>query len=197
MNRYSRALLGGALVTALLWMSTTAAIAGRLRSSSRAWTTTLAIEIEGGFGRTACPLLTLTGSLHSETIAKVSRSLIGYVNDARSSGGACGGVITSTTVLRELLPWHVRYQSFSGSLPSISTVVTTVIGFEYRIREGFGITCLFRSTEAQPLTMTWSLEAGSAVSSATIVGGLTGDCGSAVTFSGRGSITPRTTITLI
>jgi hypothetical protein len=50
------------------------------------------------------------------------------------------------------LPWHVQYGGFTGTLPTITSIRTNIIGFAFRIREPFGVTCLARSTAAEPAT---------------------------------------------
>jgi len=73
-----------------------------------------------------------------------------------------------------------------------------VTGFEYRIREtAFGVTCLLRSTEAQPLFLTWNREGGGGVRSAVLGGTITSDCGIAGQFGGTSSTFSAETITLI
>jgi hypothetical protein len=62
--------------------------------------------------------VTMEGSLHARTIAKVAGALLGYVT--RVTIGQCS---IGTTVLTETLPWHVRYESFSGTLPNITLLV--------------------------------------------------------------------------
>lgn len=192
-----RALLAGAIVAALLLAATTAS-AGRLsfRNSlgTREWRAPWApMEFSGGFGTTTCGL-TLEGSFHSGTITKTRDSLVGYVTNARASG--CG--ILTASVLTETLPWHMRYQSFTGALPNISSVSFSIIGFSFRIREtGAGVTCLMRSEEEEPIFMTWSRAASGSVTTATLGGTIISDCGIAGTFGGRASVTPATSITLI
>jgi hypothetical protein len=78
------------------------------------------IELAMGELVTTCKL-TLEGSLHSRTIAKVAGSLIGHVTSVRT--GECAPAVT---ILTETLPWHVRYQSFSGRLPDTTLVLVSV-----------------------------------------------------------------------
>jgi hypothetical protein len=90
--------------------------------------------------------VTLEGSLHTRTIAKTLGSLIGYITSAILGPCANG----TATILRETLPWHVRYSGFSGTLPAITSVTVHVIGAAWRIRESGGIACLARSTTGEP-----------------------------------------------
>lgn len=95
-------------------------------------------------GTVSCPM-TLEGSLHSRTIAKVSYALIGYITRALSGVPAsCTG--GEMTILQETLPWHVRYFGFSGTLPNIAAVMTLVSGGGIRIRGPNG-SCLITLRE--------------------------------------------------
>lgn len=201
MKPYAKALIGGALVTVLLWACATTAGANRLafrnEYNTNSWRAVWReMRLTGGFGTISCPL-TLEGSLHSQTVTKTPSSLIGYVTAARN--GTCATL--SGTVLTERLPWHLQYESFTGTLPSISSVKFKIIGFEFQIREGLGIACLYRSTEAAPLLETLNREGGGIISSATLGGSLGSElCGSA-SFGGTSTSfgtppPPPTTITL-
>ena len=138
------------------------ASATRLSSSSSTLRATFPrFEFVGPFGTTTC-ILTLEGSLHSRTITKTAGLLMGYIT--RAILGTC--TAGSATILRESLPWHIQYGSFSGTLPNnIMTLVTNVVGFNYRVRESGGVTCLFRSTVAEPIRLTANVGAGNVLSS--------------------------------
>jgi hypothetical protein len=102
----------------------------------------------GGGEITAECAVTLEGSFHSATISKVSGALIGYIHQVGLPGRCTSG---GMTVLRETLPWHIRYVSFSGTLPSITAMTFVMIGVSYLITEAFfSNSCLMRSTEANP-----------------------------------------------
>jgi hypothetical protein len=130
---------------ALLIALSSAASAGHLSISSQTFRTVWReFGFAGPFGTTTCEL-TLEGSLHSRTIAKVNGSLAGYVT--RATLGPCSA--GTATILTATLPWHIRYQSFAGTLPNISSVSLGVINVSIAVREQFGIVCLGRSTVAQ------------------------------------------------
>ncbi len=206
MKPYHRASLVGALAVTMLWIVAAAASANRLafrnELSTNLWRATWSeMTFSGGFGAGRCAL-TLEGAFHSLTIVKTRSSLVGTVTAATVSGCTFSG-----TLLREGLPWHVQYEAFTGTLPNIGSVALKIIGFEFRIREpAFGITCLFRSTEATPLTDTLSREASGVIRSTTLSGTLASgaECaGLRVTFGGTSSFgtpppppSPPTTITL-
>lgn len=198
MARRTRALVAGVVLAAALWSFAGIAGANRLefRNSlaTREWRSAWSAEFTGGFGTVRCPL-TLEGSLHSSTITKTARSLVGVVTGARA--GECG--IVTLRTLTANLPWHVRYQIFTGTLPNIGSVGFEIIGFEFQmIESGFGVTCLFRSEERQPLFMTWSRINTGSVTSSTLGGSITSsECGLNVRFGGSTSVTPATSINLI
>lgn len=96
------------------------------------------VSFSGGFGITEC-IVSLEGSLHTRTTAKVEGSLIGFIN--RASLGACSR--GTATILQASLPWHVKYVGFAGTLPNITQLYTEVTGSAFQIREPvFQITCL-------------------------------------------------------
>jgi hypothetical protein len=124
---------------AVLAIATSAATASRLSLTSQTFTETFTrVAFEGGFGTTECAL-TLEGSLHSRTIARAAGSLVGYIT--RATLGACPR--GSATILTASLPWHVRYASFNGTLPNITSINTSIVGMQFQIREPvFSVTCL-------------------------------------------------------
>ena len=183
-----------ALTTATITLAayTTMASANHLSLSTQSlratWTS---FELIGGFGTIRCSL-TLEKSLHSRTITKTPELLIGFIT--RASIGPCSS--GSATVLQATLPWHVRYASFAGTLPTISSVTTRIIGLAYQFREpSFGVSCLLTSTATSPATLTYSLTSGS-VTSVTLGGTI--PCGSfTATFGGRSTTNSALTIRLI
>jgi len=181
----------------LLGALVTSASAGRISISSQrfraGWS---ALNYSGGFGTIECEV-SVEGSFHSRSITKTAGSLVGYITTATVNRCARGGA----TVLRETLPWHVQYESFSGTLPNITSINTRAIGISFMIREPtFGVTCLARTSATNPATGAFNLSAGVV----TLVGaGGTFPCGSfSGSYSGNSSSvgTPegtRITVTLI
>jgi hypothetical protein len=101
----------------------------------------------GEFGAVICRV-TLEGSVHSRTISKVAEALIGYANRVSVDEAGCTGGRARAN--QESLPWHVRYESFSGSLPNITAVNGRFVGVEFTISSSLGITCRYKSTAASP-----------------------------------------------
>jgi len=72
--------------------------------------------------------LTLEGSFHSRTIAKVSRALIGAITRVDVFTERCtGGFVKG----KPPFPWHITYESFIGTLPNISSVRLLLARFRY------------------------------------------------------------------
>jgi hypothetical protein len=150
--------LGAAL---LLGHASTVATAGRLSTS----TTTLRVAwgpiFAHRFGTVICEGLTLSGSFHSRTLAKVRGTLIGNVSAATARPVPCtAGGSGSASLLTERLPWHVAYDSFTGTLPNISGVKLQILGFAVGIRINLIGTCLYRSEGLNPLIVIAELERG-------------------------------------
>jgi len=169
--------------TAILGLLATSASARDLSVTSQRieaiWTR---MDFTGGFGTVECEV-TLEGTLHSTRIQKVEGRLIGFITVANVLGSPCrrGGM----TILRETLPWHLRYIQFFGTLPNITSIVTAFIGAGFRIREPtFGVQCLALTTTATPGLIAFSREpanrtlvsaaAGGSIACGRFTGGLTG-----------------------
>ncbi len=148
-------ILSLASATALLCVLTSAASANRLSSTSRtlraSWRTLEFIPPAGETVR--CPV-TLEGSLHSSTITKVAGALIGYITRASVASASCSG--SHWTVLTGTLPWHIRYRGFAGTLPNITKLETTLIGFAILVEGTFGVECLYLSTTTEPLNINYA-----------------------------------------
>jgi hypothetical protein len=114
-----------------------------------------------------CPV-TLEGSLHSRTIAKTAGSLMGYITRAVVAEASCSG--GRARVRGETLPWHVTYQGFTGTLPNITSIRTTVTrpGFDVTaVFFGFNVTCSYRTTNVNG---TFNREAGGALTNVQVEG---------------------------
>jgi len=149
------------------------ALAGALVSSASARNFSLSHQTFRGafrevrlvlaFGTVNCQM-TLEGSLHARTMPKVAGSLIGYVTRAILGPCASG----TTTILTETLPWHLRYRSFTGTLPNIGRFSADIINMGIAAREPGGIRCLVRTTVRDFLVWAFWF----AVSRGTLVGAI-------------------------
>ncbi len=102
-------------------------------------------------------LLTLEGSFHERTITKIRGLLAGYVTRAAVGNSVCTG--GQMTILSELLPWHIRYESFSGTLPNIAGLTISLIRMGFIITFG-GNNCRVVSTVASPFRLIASIGGG-------------------------------------
>lgn len=128
------------------------------------WTSLELINSSAGVD-VRCPV-TLEGSLHSATISKVAGALIGYIN--RATTGTCTG--GAATVLQETLPWHNTYQGFTGTLPNITTINTTVVRPGFKVTASFfgiPVTCTYRTSNVSGI---YNREAGGALTSVRVEG---------------------------
>lgn len=118
MRTCSKLLVAALVATASLASAIADASASRLSVTSELFRVTyseMSFTTEEGSSSTRCPV-TLEGSFHSKTMTKTSALLVGYIT--RASAGTCTS--GSITWLGETLPWHVRYESFRGTLPAIT-----------------------------------------------------------------------------
>jgi hypothetical protein len=125
------------------------------------WSGPNKLTFEPGRLVVACEV-TLEGSFHSRTLSKVSGQLVGYVTFARIRRPCVGGnAWTLDGVERPVntLPWHIRYDSFQGVLPSITGISFQVINASFLL-EIPPMACLYASTSERPLYLIFKVEAG-------------------------------------
>lgn len=83
-----------------------------------------------------CPV-TVEGSFHGRTIAKTIGALVGYITRASVANSSCTG--GRFTVHNESLPWHLTYEGFGGTLPSIERITVSLLGASYEIEDSTNI----------------------------------------------------------
>lgn len=198
--KIARLLLAAMMAAVLLGALVSSASASRLSFSADSlrvvWSR---LVFSGRIGNVECEAI-LNGTLHSRSITKTRRLLMGYITAANVNRCTRGGA----TILREMLPWHVQYDLFAGTLPVITGIRLEIVGFALRIREpNFGIECLARSTESEPVGFILNINLSGTVVSANAAGE-TIRCESffSGSFSGSASSTTdaggaRITVTLI
>jgi hypothetical protein len=181
-----------ALTTAFVMaLAVGTASANRLSYSTQGFRITwsqLTFSESGGGLPIRCPV-TLEGSFHSTTLAKVRGALVAHIS--RAAIGACQE--GNATVLSATLPWHVTYQSFTGNLPAITGVRHLLIGAAFAIEPGLGIVCLARTSAEWPAAGDANREAGGNITSLSpdpslpipVTGSL---CPSFGVFSGGGEV---------
>jgi hypothetical protein len=198
--RTYRRIVVAPLVAALLFTAVAAetAAARRIELTSplirAVWETGMRINAPG----VRCNV-TLEGSFHEPfVISKVSGALIGYITRARVEHTGCTGdfwFLNGTEIAVQTLPWHIRYDSFEGSLPGITGIRLQIIGLSVYTRNGLN-ECLYSSTTARPayarLTINTSLKireinpVGSSIPLNTLISGL---CEAQTGWEGVGSFT--------
>lgn len=120
-------------------------------------------EITNPFGGVARCELTIEFRFHERRIAKVIESLIGSITRAALGPCAQGAAV----IQAETLPWHIRYESYNGTLPNITSLNTRVVGMGWNITEPGTIRCLIRTTVAQPARLIFNRGAGGVLTQAT------------------------------
>lgn len=144
----SRLLLGALLLAVTLGAMASAALGQRLSVSNRnirvVWET---FAFTSSAGSVVCGV-TMEGSLHANTITKTRGSLVGYITRVPTPSGCL--FEDHAIPLPASLPWHIRYDSFNGTLPAITGIRFALVNASIRV-ELNGFSCLFRSTEANPV----------------------------------------------
>ena len=195
MRTRSKLILAGLAATLLMSLAVSSASANRLSiSNTRArivWTEYVLTSGEGGERLVTCPL-TLEGSFHSATIAKVIGALIGHINRASFAEASCRG--GRMTISQASLPWHITYEGFAGTLPRITEITLLLRGMNYTL-EIFGVVCGYGRPE-ENLRAIANVEASGGITSlvpdttialAKLSGGIL--CPGTSGFSGRASVT--------
>jgi hypothetical protein len=182
--------------TVLLCVLVGAASANNTLSSSTqsievTWTR---LNFSGGFGTIECEI-TLRGTLHARTFAKVPGVLIGYWTAANVPRCIRGG----STIARETLPWHIRYRGFVGFLPNIAAFAADHTYVARKREPSFGVTCTAIASASSPMISTFNREASGRITSVTESGSV--PCSGALnvigSFSGTSSTVSAMTVTLI
>ena len=96
--------------------------------------------------------VTLEGSFHYRTIVKRERALIGYITAAAAARPCTNGEAWSANgrethprlgVLANTLPWHLTYESFTGTLPNITDIRFLIRGLRIKIHAIFNTLGLY------------------------------------------------------
>jgi hypothetical protein len=195
----------------------THASANRLSFSSltfRAVITPLVIEQEILGSPVKCNV-TLEGRFFERWFYKTRGTRIGLIERAilrRPCEGATKALILNGSERFEerestvnTLPWSIYYESFSGTLPSITDVNMWVVGFSVLLRNDlipeFPSRCLYLAREQEPMRVTMQREAFGSGTVQFIANGLIplirpeGYCWGSVALRGTGSeVVPGTSI---
>jgi hypothetical protein len=194
MNSHLKPVLVSLAATLLMALTVGSASARNLSISNRNWRivwTELTFSAEDGSLPTTCPI-TLEGSFHYNTIVKRELTLVGMLTKAIVGNASCRE--GHATALTATLPWHILYQSFTGTLPNITSLRLLAVGASFLAEPFFGASCLQRSTATDPFVGIVTVGAGGVLPSiapdeaATIP--LTGfGCPERGRFNGTGTVT--------
>lgn len=161
MRQKGKLLLAGLTAAFILASAVGTASANRLSVDERNFRVTWTmLEFVAEGHETVLCAVTLEGSFHSNTIAKVEGSLIGHITRAIKGATCTGG---AATILTATLPWHVTYESFGGILPNITEIDLLLVGASFRVHpNGDFAACLARTTVTDNVSGTVTLvrEAG-------------------------------------
>jgi hypothetical protein len=217
-NRHMPQWLVGIMAAALLLLATSASARNVSTSEQNVRATFTSLEFAAG--TTIRCRITLEGSFHARTIAKVVGSLMGAVTRAIvahpcTNGEAWADNGTESEPLGTApnrIPYHLTYESFTGTLPNVTAITGAISRFSFVIQTSiFGLTCRGRYGRLEDsVSGTAAREAGGGITSFTPSGraslveqlGPSAVCPSTGTFSGTGTATAlsngaRLTITLI
>jgi hypothetical protein len=163
MRTRSKLLLAGLAATLALWAAVGTAGARRFELSEqhiRATWMEFTLTDTSLF-KSVCPI-TIEGSFHSRTLSKVSGQLIGYITTALTDKNRCATQFRFKSLWFDEggianLPWHIRYDSFSGTLPAIVGIRLQLIEMGVKFEE---TTCEYKSEAAMPAYLRLALEGG-------------------------------------
>jgi len=152
----SRLFVTAIVATALLGIAVSAASAGRLSTSSQTFRATWAeLTFSDGVTAVRCRV-TMEGSYHSRTIAKVLHGLVGFVTRVTVARPCNNGTVWAYNgsevnevlggTVPNTLPWHITYKTFAGTLPNILEVRLLLMGVRFLVRTPFGLLCNYRSS---------------------------------------------------
>ncbi len=196
MSSYRRALRALALAAALTCLAAAAAHASRLQIDNwergiRLRWMSLQFTVAG---RTVDCEVILNGDFLARTFAKTAGTAIARVTEATTINRCSNG---EATILRATLPWEIRYASYSGTLPRITSVNLQIVGMAVLIEPPLGPSCLARTSVANPALLRANVEREEATFQNVVLNetalipasGLM--CGGTATFGGTGVITVR------
>ena len=139
----------------LLASAVNAASARNLEVSNQNFRVTWSrLEMQSALVTVRCQV-TLEGSMHSRTIPKIERLLIGAVTRINFKEESCTG---GSSRPEKPPPWHLSYEGFTGRLPNIETVRFLSSRWQFAII-AFGTTCKY-GTSVTNITGSAALNAG-------------------------------------
>jgi hypothetical protein len=150
MRPHVKLMLAALTATLVMGLAVSSATAGRLSTSNTrfrvTWNQLRLGDEAGGLAQTC--RVTLEGSFHSATIRKIAGTLIGAITKGIVDSNNCRGTNEPhrLTIQQETLPWHLTYESFSGTLPNITAIQFLLRRYDFAISAniiGITIFCLY------------------------------------------------------
>jgi hypothetical protein len=140
-----------AAVTSALLLALVASTATALRSleASPAGAITATAPVTFTSGTNVTSSVTLTGELH-RNIPKTRGALAGFIRGCTSTLGTAFGFVRIAITCALTLPWHVRFDSFTGTLPRIATIKLIVLNVSFLLRNlpnGELLNCLYQGDQ--------------------------------------------------
>lgn len=169
MLRHSRLVVACLVATVALAAAVGSASANVLELSNTEFRVVWArFESEAAGAVIRCPV-TIEGSFHSATIAKVEHALIGHITRAIVDGAEPPCTSGTVTVLQTTLPWHVQYAGYTGVLMNPRRILLDIVGMSARVDPaGFLPACLLRTTAARPARAWAEREPGDVITGVTL-----------------------------
>jgi hypothetical protein len=156
MHRRTKLIIGALTVAIALTAAVASASANRIETSEQQFLVLFReLTFSGGGANVICPV-NLEGSFHSKTLSKVNEQLVGYITEGVAHLPCQQG---SATVQTSSLPWHIHYESFTGTLPNITGINQRSDNGGF-IVEVFGAQCLYEATAASPFKATIVVSGG-------------------------------------
>jgi hypothetical protein len=159
MMKFARLLVGAFVVIVALTMIAAPALALRSLQASNPGPqegtgSRISFEEGGGFLRTVCEGLTLSGS-GNERIAKRSGAAVGTITRGETTGCRAFGLFAATVTVEATAeaPWRVTYNAILGTLPVITGMQMLTEGVRFTIVAA-GRTCRYegRTASLTPVT---------------------------------------------
>jgi hypothetical protein len=155
------------------------------------------LTMRAGTSTIKCPV-TLEGSFAASTYVKRTGLRVGAVTGASVNNAGC--TEGHATLLTARLPWAITYQSFSGTLPTITGITLNLIEMEFQLEVG-GISCLMRTGTERPFRGIANVTGGAEIRTFEAdptarfetSGGFFCSFSGELSFSGTGTATSRTT----
>jgi hypothetical protein len=138
--------------------------------------------------------VTLAGTFHARTLAKTAGQLVATLSPTTIIPTPCR-VGRGIYLLEN---WHLRYESFGGTLPSISSLTFSLTGLNAVWEEPlWGFRCLYGATPESPARVVATVVRGAITgirwdeTQGIPGGGEGGICGRPATFSGSGTMAEK------